>query len=55
MENLGRGVVAIPQADGKIFVAWRMLGTDADDIAFNVYRAAPPAEPVKLNDKRSAT
>ena len=41
MENLGRGVVAIPQSDGKIFVAWRMLGTDPDAIAFNVYRGTP--------------
>src|SRR3954467_8290862 len=52
MENLGRGVVAIRQADGKIFIAWRMLGTDADDIAFNVYRGgvgAAAGEPVKLN------
>jgi rhamnogalacturonan endolyase len=38
MENLGRGVVAIRQEPQKVFVAWRLLGTDADDIAFNVYR-----------------
>ena len=38
MEALGRGVVAIPQDGGKVFVGWRLLGTDPDDIAFNVYR-----------------
>ena len=38
MEKLGRGVVAIEQDDGKVYVGWRMLGTDPDDIAFNVYR-----------------
>jgi rhamnogalacturonan endolyase len=38
MENLGRGVVAIHQADGKIFVSWRLLGTDPENIAFNLYR-----------------
>jgi rhamnogalacturonan endolyase len=49
MEFLGRGVVAIPQGGGKVFVSWRLLGTDADDVAFNVYRSADGAEPVKLN------
>ena len=51
MENLGRGVVAIRAAENRVFVSWRMLGTDPDDIAFNVYRGTPTAEPVKLNDK----
>ena len=51
MEKLGRGVVAVVQDDGKIFVGWRMLGTDEDDIAFNLYRATDAGEAVKLNDK----
>jgi rhamnogalacturonan endolyase len=38
MEKLGRGVVAIHQPDGKIFVSWRLLGTDPDGISFNLYR-----------------
>jgi rhamnogalacturonan endolyase len=38
MENLGRGVVAVNQGDHKVYVGWRMLGTDPDNIAFNVYR-----------------
>ena len=49
MENLGRGVVALAQSDGKVFVSWRLLGTDAEGIAFNVYRATEGGEPVKLN------
>ena len=49
MEDLGRGVVAIRQDDKTVFVSWRMLGTDADDVAFNVYRGTPTSEPVKLN------
>ena len=28
MEKLGRGVVAIDQGDGKVYLGWRMLGTD---------------------------
>ena len=38
MEKLGRGVVAVHYQQGKVFVGWRLLGTDPDDIAFNVYR-----------------
>ncbi len=38
MEKLGRGIVAIHQPDGKIFVSWRLLGTDPEGIAFNLYR-----------------
>lgn len=38
MEHLGRGVVALPMDDGKVFVSWRLLGTDPDDIGFHVYR-----------------
>ena len=57
MEALGRGVVAIRQDGGKVFVGWRLLGTDPDDIAFNVYRATGGAAPVKLNPEplRNAT
>ncbi|HVS54532.1 MAG TPA: rhamnogalacturonan lyase [Opitutaceae bacterium] len=42
MENLGRGVVAIHQSDGKVFVSWRLLGTDPDNVAFNLYRKSDP-------------
>lgn len=49
MENLGRGVVALNEGGGKIFVSWRMLGTDPDDIAFNLYRATGDGDPVKIN------
>ena len=38
MEALGRGVVALHLGGGKVFVSWRLLGTDPDDIAFDVYR-----------------
>ena len=49
MESLGRGMVAIPEDGGKVFVGWRLLGTDPDDIAFNVYRSTGSGAPVKLN------
>ena len=49
MEYLGRGVAAVNQGEGKVFVSWRLLGTDPEGIAFNVYRATGNAQPVKLN------
>lgn len=49
MENLGRGVVAIHQEPNKVFVSWRILGTDPKDIAFNLYRTAENGAAVKLN------
>ena len=57
MEALGRGVVAISQGDGKVFVSWRLLGTDPEDSAFNVYRSTAAAAPVKVNPEplRTAT
>jgi len=38
MEKLGRGVVAVYRGSGQVYVGWRMLGTDPETIAFNVYR-----------------
>lgn len=49
MEYLGRGVVAVNQGGGKVYIGWRMLGTDPEDIAFNLYRSIGGAKPVKLN------
>ena len=49
MEPLGRGVVAVRRADGEVYVGWRMLGTDPDEIAFNLYRASDGGPAVKLD------
>jgi rhamnogalacturonan endolyase len=51
MEYLSRGVVAVNQGDGKVYVGWRMLGTDPENIAFNVCRAVDGGVPVKLNPR----
>lgn len=37
MEFLDRGLVALQLQNG-VFMSWRMLGTDAVDISFNLYR-----------------
>ncbi|GGK77687.1 hypothetical protein GCM10011405_26850 [Rufibacter glacialis] len=44
MEFLNRGVVAARTSSTKVYVGWRLLGTDPSAIAFNVYR-----DGVKLN------
>ncbi len=49
MEKLGRGVVAVRASENTVFVNWRLLGLDADNLAFNVYRSTNGAAPVKLN------
>src|SRR5690606_15768275 len=48
MEHLSRGLVAIRQDDEKIFLSWRLLATDAEDVRFNVYRVTGDKK-VKLN------
>jgi rhamnogalacturonan endolyase len=49
MESLDRGVIAINQGGGKVYVGWRMFGLDPGSIAFNVYRATAGAAAAKLN------
>jgi len=55
MENLDRGVVAMHRADGKVYVGWRLLGTDPDDIAFNVYRSEAGGTTERIAEKRAET
>jgi len=45
MERLDRGVVAVHQPDGKVFVSWRLLASDPENTAFNVYRTTAPLPP----------
>lgn len=37
VENLDRGVISVRSGSGNL-VSWRLLGTEAGDIGFNVYR-----------------
>jgi rhamnogalacturonan endolyase len=49
-ETLGRGLDAQPNAGGGVYLSWRLLASDADGTAFNVYRAAANGgAPMKLN------
>ena len=49
MENLGRGLVAVRKSANAVFVSWRILGTDPDDIAFNLYAKSGNETEQKLN------
>jgi rhamnogalacturonan endolyase len=49
MENLGRGLVAIHSGEGKVFLSWRLLGSEPDGITFNIYRQSGGGAAVKLN------
>ena len=49
MEYLNRGVYAINEGNGKVFVSWRLLGTEPQDLAFNLYRTTAGKQ-VKLNN-----
>ena len=50
-EYLTRGVVAVQAGRDSVFVSWRLLCTDKDNVAFNVYRKAENGKAVKLNKK----
>ncbi|MEI7025353.1 rhamnogalacturonan lyase family protein [Paenibacillus sp. y28] len=55
MESLDRSPVAV-QTNQGVYVGWRMLGTDPEDIAFNLYRngtklnSAPIADTTNFTD-----
>jgi len=49
-ERLDRGVVAVRQADGRVFVSWRVLESDKKHEPFDVFRNG-----VKLNEKALKT
>jgi rhamnogalacturonan endolyase len=50
MENLDRGVVVVNQGNGKVYISWRLLSSDAQETAFNLYRTSN-GKTVKLNTK----
>lgn len=52
MERLSRGTIAIRQSKDSVFISWRILVTDPENIAFNLYRVSGNnTRPAKLNPK----
>jgi rhamnogalacturonan endolyase len=54
MENLGRGLIAVNQGVGSVWIGWRLLGTEPDNIAFNLYRQSGSRSTAKLNSRAIA-
>ena len=51
MEYLDRGLVAVVTDDEGVFLSWRLLGTDPENLAFNLYRTDEGQKDRKLNKK----
>jgi rhamnogalacturonan endolyase len=49
VDDINRAVVAVKTTDG-IYISWPLLGSDSEDIAFNVYRITDQGSAAKLND-----
>ncbi|WP_205461911.1 rhamnogalacturonan lyase [Mangrovibacterium lignilyticum] len=50
MEYLSRGLVAVQVGQDSVFVSWRLLHSDDENLAFNVYRKTGENNVVKLNE-----
>jgi autotransporter-associated beta strand protein len=48
MEKLNRGLVAVRTSTSSVFLSWRVLGTDPDNIAFNLYRDGVKITPTPI-------
>lgn len=51
MENLDRGTVAVRHSTDSVFISWRLLGTEPQNLPFNLYRTTDSSKAVKLNAK----
>ncbi|WP_187270079.1 rhamnogalacturonan lyase [Pontibacter qinzhouensis] len=49
MEYLNRGIVAVKNPNNTVYVGWRLLGTEPEETAFNLYRKSGNKKPVRLN------
>jgi len=60
MEKLNRGLIAVRVSSIQVFLSWRMLGSDPDNIAFNLYRdgvkinSAPISDVTNFTDNSSS-
>ncbi len=51
VEQLDRGLLALRLNSTEVYVAWRMLTSDPDDITFNLYRSSDGIILTKLNEE----
>ena len=55
MEKLGRGVVTIRTSSTQVYVGWRLLGNDPEDIGFNLYRTSATGTTKLLTNFKDTT
>lgn len=48
VEDLDRGLVAVRRSASQVYLGWRLLGNEASNTGFNVYRSANGASPIRL-------
>lgn len=51
MERLGRGLVALYEGEGRVFLSWRLLATDPEGVAFHVDRQVGDQPPIRLTQR----
>jgi rhamnogalacturonan endolyase len=39
MEYLDRGVVALNALDKSVFISWRLLNSDPEDVSFDIFKS----------------
>ena len=54
-EAFNRGLVAVVNDQGQVYLGWRLLKEDPADVAFNVYRRTDGGSPVRVNAKPLVT
>lgn len=50
VDHIKRGMLAVRDGSQGIYVGWRLLGNDPENIGFNVYRITNGGAAIKLND-----
>jgi rhamnogalacturonan endolyase len=48
-EKINRGLIACQTEDGKVYIGWRLLDSDPEDIGFNVFRSVNGKKGQKIN------
>jgi rhamnogalacturonan endolyase len=49
-EPFSRGIAGVMNEKGEVYIGWRLLKTDASDVAFNLYRSENGKRAVRLNN-----
>jgi hypothetical protein len=50
-EKINRGLVAVKDSQNRVYLSWRLLKTDQPNVTFNIYRALPGKQAIKLNNR----